>query len=90
MPYAANIADLTAHAQNPLDRIPLSLLIVVLDRNPEHVIECERGKAVGLGHGVPFVCDDDRATAIIQIIRQRYKKWQWRFYERTKRGWKRI
>jgi len=91
MPYAANIVDLVARERNPKDAIPLGLLKVVLDLEPEHAIECERGKVAGLGHGAPFLCADERAAAIIQVVRMVYpKKYQWRFYEKTKRGWKRI
>ena len=88
--YAANIADLTAHAQNPMDAIPLGLLSTVLDREPANAIACERGKAVGLGDGALFLCEDEQAEAIIQIIRRKYKKWQWRFYQKTNCGWKRV
>jgi hypothetical protein len=88
--YAANIADLTAHAQNPVDAIPLGLLMTLLDTDPQHAIECDRDKAVGMGHGCLFLCPDEQAIAIIQIIRKRYKKHQWRFYQKNKRGWKRI
>ena len=91
MPYAASLVDLMAHKKNPKDKIPLMLLESVLDLDPKHVIECERGKVVGLGHGAPFLCDDERAAAVIQIVRMVYpKKYQWRFYEKTKSGWKRI
>ena len=89
--YAANIVDLVAHESNPKDAIPLTLLKTVLDLDPGHTIECERGKVAGLGHGVPFLCNDERAAAIIQVVRMVYpKKYQWRFYEKTKSGWKRI
>ena len=90
MPYAANIADMTAHKRHPADTIPLMLVCSVLDMDPERVIECERGKAVGLGHGMLFLCEDKRAKAIIAVIRQKYKRYQWRFYQQTKRGWKRV
>jgi hypothetical protein len=88
--YAANIADLTAHAQNPADAIPLMLLTQAIDTDPEHAVECERDQVAGMGHGSPFACDEERALAIIQIIRKKYKKTQWRFYQKGKRGWKRI
>ena len=88
--YAANIADLTAHAQNPMDAIPLHLLSTVLDWEPTNVIECERRRAVGMGDGALFLCEDERAEAIIKIIRTKYKTYQWRFYQKTARGWKRV
>ena len=88
--YAANIADLTAHAQNPTDAIPIGLLSTVLDKEPANVIECERGKAVGMGDGASFLCENERARAIINIIRLKYKTYQWRFYQKTPKGWKRV
>ena len=90
MPYAANIADLTAHAQNPLDAIPLALLHRILNREPEDVIECEKNKAVGMGDGALLLCEDEQAEAIIRVIRMKYIKYQWRFYQKTTRGWKRV
>ena len=88
--YAANIADLTAHAQTPESAIPLALLTRLIDPDPNHAVVCERGKAVGMGHGAPFLCNDDQAAAIIQVIRTRHKKYQWRFYQKSPKGWKRI
>jgi len=88
--YAANVVDLTVHTQNPVDTIPMVILRHVLDNDPAHIVECERGKAVGMGHGSLFVCSAEQAFAIIQVIRRKYEKYQWRFYEKAKRGWKRI
>lgn len=90
MPYAANLADLTAHKQNPADAIPMMLLAKVLDTNAANAVECERGKAAGMGHGILFLCDDERAEAIIEVIRAKYKKHKWRFYRQMSRRWKRI
>jgi len=88
--YAANIADLTAHAHDWRDFVPLQLLRTVLDLEPRNAVECERGKAVGMGYGALFVCDDERAVAIVTVIRKKYKKYQWRFYQKASRGWRRI
>ena len=90
MPYAANIVDLTAHKRNPADAVPMLLLSAVLDMDSEHVVECEPGKAVGLGHGALFLCPDERAAAMIQVIRTRYKPWQWRFYQKSGNRWRRV
>jgi hypothetical protein len=90
MPYAASIADLTAHKQNPVDNIPMMLLAQVIEKDPSSIIECERGKAAGMGHGALFLCDDERAQAIIKVIRAKYKKHEWRFYHKMPKGWKRI
>ncbi len=86
--YAVNIADCTAHAQNPDDQIPLMIVTSNIDKDPTHAIECERGKIAGWG--ALFLCGEKQANAIIQVIRKKYKKHEWRFYHKTNKGWKRV
>ena len=58
MPYAVNLADLTAHAQNPTDAIPMMLLTQHIDRDPDHAIECD----------VPIEGFNDRIVLLVDDV----------------------
>ena len=66
MPYAVNLADWAAHK----DDIGLSILLrPVVDSNGGTVIvntHCYDGV------GVPLACDEERAEAVVAVIRKRY------------------
>lgn len=87
--YAINIADLTELQHHP-EHAALSIVLKQhIDLDPDHVVECERRKAAGMGYGAPFTCPDDQAEALIQLIRTRLKRYQLRIY-RQDSGWKRV
>lgn len=68
MPYAVDLAGLTTIRVRG-DFVLKMLLASVLDMtNP---VECQPSKMAGVA--VPFTCNDERAEAIILIIRQRYR-----------------
>ena len=90
MTYAINIADLTGHKQNSPQHSALLMVLmehVNLDAEP---IECERDKAVGMGHAVPLTCPDEQAQAIVKVVRTRLKKWELRIYSNASGSWKRV
>jgi hypothetical protein len=88
--YAINIADLTGHKQHSPQHVALLLVLqqhINLDAEP---IECERGKAVGMGHAAPFTCSDEQVEALVKLIRTRLKKYELRIYSDASGSWKRV
>jgi hypothetical protein len=86
MPYAVNLAALTTiKARN--DFVLKMLLKEVLDLEPSHLIESDTDKIVGIGVGARFACEEDRAAAIVAIIRQRYEHYELPvYYSKTGNG----
>ena len=82
MPYAVDLAGLT-NVRVRQDFILKMLLVQVLDvGNP---VECQADKMAGTG--VPFICGEERARAIVAVIRMRYKHWELPiYYSRTGDG----
>jgi len=87
--YAVNLSDLTGIRQGHPEHMAL---LVVLDPllDTDQVIECEYGKAVGMGYAVPFTCPDERAAALTKVIRKRLKKHELRIYHKEGGSWKRV
>jgi len=80
--YAINIADLTR------DPIMASLLIGPV--TAAHLIVRAEPNAAD-GHAVILECDQQRAKAILDVIRMRYDKATVRCYRQGPRGgWRRI
>lgn len=84
--YAVNLADLTNTPAG--NDIGIQLLLTnVMDRNA--TVQTERKRFDGIG--IMLTCDDERAQAIIDIVRQKYAKYQLRFYaSKTGKSWKRV
>jgi hypothetical protein len=86
MYYAINLFDWTARAEGNL---PLKILIPadVIDREPFVVNKARMDETA-----VRLVCDEERATAIVGLLRKKYKPWELRCYQsKTGKGsWKRI
>ena len=85
--YAVNITDL-CNTEAGKDIGVALLLNPVMDR--EHPIKTERNRFDGMG--VCLNCDKDRAKAIVELIRKRYKRYRLRiYYSKTGMGgWKRV
>ena len=80
--YAINIPDLTTI----MDELPIQILLSPVIQNK---ISMNAGYNRIDEFGVVLEAEDERATAIVEIIRQKFP--QIRFYERGPRGgWKRI
>jgi hypothetical protein len=80
--YAVNVADTTRLS----DAERTFLLAPVLQ--PRQVEKAEMGRIDGLC--VVLQCDDERARAIIQLLRKKYPKHILRFYHKKIVAWKRI
>jgi hypothetical protein len=75
MVYAVNIGDFITLAKSDAAlRFVIGPLI-----DPSAVIEVERGRIDGFG--AILDCSEERASAIIEIVRKRRKKYQFRFYQ---------
>jgi hypothetical protein len=82
--YAINLADYTAHR----DDLGLSVLLAPVTRAKQMII-CQQNRIDGIG--LVLNCDDERAAAIVKIIRLRYAKHQLRFHARGEgKTWKNI
>lgn len=81
--YAINIADLTK------DSFFISLLIEPVIRNRQ-IVEAEKDRLDG--GAVMLECDEERAKAIVEIIRKKHTKNDVRCYEKktNTKIWKRI
>jgi len=83
--YAINLSDW----HRCKDDLGLHILLdSVVDKDA--TVECEgRGKIDGTA--IPIGCDAERADAIKDVIRMKYKKHQVRVYRRGERGgWARV
>lgn len=84
MNYAVNIADLMG-----ADFAVKLLVNPVLDTNSEHIFNAEPGRFDGMASRL--VCSEERAEAIVEIIRQRVPKHKLRFYQsKTGNSWERV
>lgn len=86
MVYAINLADWVGHKTD----IGLAILLQAVIEPGQDVVETERGKFDGMG--MILQCDEERAGAIVEFIRKRYKRHELRCYRsRTGQGgWKRL
>jgi len=83
--YAINLASLHAHC----DTLALKMLVGPVLGDEPKTVECERGKMDGMG--IVLDCDDERAEAIIYVIRKKYKRNELRCYHSTTgNSWNRI
>lgn len=83
--YAINVADLTRFAQQgPLS--PVMLLVrPVMTKN---IVQAEGRRWDG--DAAVLDCPDERALAIVEIIRRKIPKHQLRIYHGAGRTWKRV
>ena len=83
--YAVNLGDWVAQKDNFAVAI---LLQPVIGR--QDVVEAEPRRIDGTA--VVLDCDDERAAAIVSIIRLKFQKYQFRCYHSNtgRGGWKRI
>ena len=79
--YAVNVADLTKH------RFVAQWILapVVPGRS---VVDVEPGRFDGAG--ILLECDEERAQAIVDVIRTKLKKHQLRCYKKEGGSWKRV
>lgn len=84
MKYAVNVADFFAQD----DQFHAKFLIAAVIPNQLQV-DCEPGRMDGIG--VLLECDEKRAAAITEVVRQRYSKNECRIYtSKTGKSWKRV
>lgn len=86
--YAVNLADLLSMKND----IGISLLLQpVLSKDAEkQIVQCEGDDRLD-GAGVVLACDDERGSAIVSVIRLRYKRHKFRLYHsKTGTDWKRV
>jgi hypothetical protein len=95
--YAVNVADMTRYSHD----VGLSLLVlpVIMPERQEPTreniaalekLDCEPGRFDGMA--VRLLCSEERAAAIVSVIRTRIKKHSLRFYQSKtgQGGWKRV
>jgi hypothetical protein len=90
MPYAVDIAALTSlRVRN--DLVLQMLLKQVIDLDPAHAID-PVGAGRSISNAALFVCDEERAEAIVKIIRRRYKPCELPLYHSKtgKGGWRSV
>jgi hypothetical protein len=88
MTYAVNICDLLAVSKTD----PALHMVIALHVDAAHVVEAERGRVAGIGHAAVLTCPEEQAAALIQVVRQKLAKYQFRFYasKTGNGGWKRV
>ena len=79
--YAVNIADLTKDKDN----VWAPFLIGPVKGD---VIEAEKGRFDGMA--LTLECNEERAKAIVEVIRLKYKKCEIRCYGGKGKTWKRV
>jgi hypothetical protein len=83
--YAVNVADLAGQDVDPFLKMLVSPVIA-----SRITVACEHTRFDGIG--VLLDCGSERAEAIVQLVRKKYKRYQVRLY-RSKSGlggWKRV
>ncbi len=87
MPYAVNLADLTGQ----LDPVIAGALIAPVAPNKVLLNNVEPEGYIA-DVGLLLECDEDRAEAIVEVIRRKYQKHELRcYYSKTGRGsWRRV
>jgi len=90
MTYAVSVCDLLTLSRH--DLILHMLVAPHVDPDPAHVVEAERGKVAGIGSVAVLTCPEEQAAAIVAVVRKKYRKHQFRFYQSASRngGWKRV
>jgi hypothetical protein len=89
MPYAVDIAALTSlRVRN--DLVLQMLLKQVIDLDPAHAIDDP--SSGGITKAALFTCDEERAQAVVTVIRKRYAHYELPlYYSKTgKGGWKSV
>jgi len=76
MPYAVDVAGLTTVRARD-DFVLKMLLAEVVDLDGP-TVECKRDKFAGVG--VLLRCDEERAEAIVKLIRRKYEHWELPIY----------
>lgn len=86
--YAVNLADLANTPPSQDIGVQLLLAPVISKKTPP--VEVEKRRFDGIG--VVLTCDEERASAIVEILRQKYKKYELRLYtsKTGAGGWKRV
>jgi len=86
---AVNVADLAAAAgaQGTATNLVMRILIAPVTES-RIVVVAERGKVAG--DAIVLECDDERAEAIVEIIRKKYKKHELRCYRGKSKTWRRV
>jgi len=80
--FAVNVSDLTR------DAIVAGFLVGPVTR-AGNIVRAEPSAADG--HALVLDCDDEQAQAIVDVIRMKYSKGQFRCYRQGPRGaWRRI
>ena len=82
--YAIHLADLL-YLQH--ECFPLALLLASVV-SVTSAVEINRDRFGDVG--VAFTCDDDRAEAIIELIRMHYNLHTIRIYRKTKTSWRKV
>lgn len=84
--YAVNLADLLSMK----DDIGIILLLRPVINDAKSLVRCEDDDRID-GTGAVLACDDERGSAIVSVIRLRYKRHEFRmYYSKTGEGWKRV
>ena len=81
MKYAINISDL-------ID-VPIAIFLLSQDVVPDRIIVNAEKERID-GNAIMLECDNDRALAIIDLIRLNCQKHQLRCYKAEHNTWKRI
>lgn len=89
--YALNICDLAGVVRGgPAAELVVPMLLAPVTKSRQ-IVRCERGRVDG--DGILLECGDERAEAIIFVLRKRWPdKWRPRFYHSKsgKGGWTRV
>lgn len=82
--YAIHIADLMA-----LQRAEPVLSLVLTRHVGQEPVEIDQQQFDGVA--LPLTCGDEQATALVEIIRHKYRRDQVRIWQKgEKGGWKRV
>lgn len=82
MMYAVNLADMTG---NDLNRRMVAMLVAPVVGEMVH-IDRQRIDAVA----VILNCEEERAQAIVEVIRLKLRKHELRCYKKNGKGWKSV
>ena len=67
---------------------PVARMLVAPVIQNQRTVEVQRGRVDGVA--VMLECDDERARAIVDVLRVKYPKWQMRAWEYVGGSWKRY
>lgn len=88
MHYAINLADWTKYTEGIEGFMLRILLEPVIER--QNIIYAQKDRFDEMA--LPLMCDEKRASAIVEIIRKKYKRHELRCYQSKtgNGGWNRI